>query len=55
MNDSLIKWHAQELCKLMEKDPNDAFLGNVYVQLEGILNSQRFKNIDAVEPDRPKS
>lgn len=51
-NLQLIKWHAQELYKLLEKYSNDAILAGVCVQLEaGILNSSMFKNIQASPPN----
>ena len=41
-NLSLIKWHAQELHKILSQFPNDAILAEVYVQLEsGILNNTK--------------
>jgi len=48
----LIKWHAQELHKLLGQYPNDAILADVYVQLESrILNNTRFKSINASNPN----
>ena len=46
-----IKWHAQELHKLLSQDPNDPLLADVYVKLEAlILNNTRFKDINASRP-----
>jgi len=51
MNDlSLIKWHAQELCKLLEKDPNNPQMARLYVELETTLNSYPFKQIESIAP-----
>ena len=47
----LIKWHAQELCNLLEQEPNDAMFAKVLIPLEAmILNSSRFENIQAAPP-----
>ena len=46
-----IKWHAQELHKLLSQYPNDSMLADVYVKLEAlILNDTRFKDINASPP-----
>jgi hypothetical protein len=47
----LIKWHAQELCSLLEEEPENAMFAKVLVDLEAIiLNSSLFKNIQAAPP-----
>lgn len=53
MNKSLIKWHAQELHKLLAQEPNNAILDSLVVELESrILNSSSFKDVEAVPPDK---
>lgn len=47
---ALIKWHAQELCKLLEKDPNNPQMARLYVVLETTLNSSPFTRIEAASP-----
>lgn len=48
-----IKWHAQELHKLLEQEPNNAILANLYVELErAILNNSRFKGVEAAPPEQ---
>ena len=46
----LIKWHAQELCKLLEKHPNDYLMAELNANLEAMLNSSPFSQIEAVAP-----
>ncbi len=54
-NQSLIKWHAQELCKLLLQDPNNPLTNPVAKDLEAyILNSLPFKNIKAKAPEATK-
>ena len=46
-----IKWHAQELHKLLSQYPNDYLLAELAVKLEAsILNNTRFKDINASSP-----
>ncbi|MHC4395773.1 MAG: hypothetical protein ACYS1A_08970 [Planctomycetota bacterium] len=47
-NESLIKYHTQELLKLLEQEPKGTMLSTLCVPLENlILNNSRFSNIDA--------
>jgi len=47
----IIKWHAQELHKLLSQHPNDFVLAELLVKLEAsILNNSRFKDINASPP-----
>ena len=54
-NMPLIKWHAQELHKLLLKSPNDSTSAEVAIKLETIfLNSRPYKNIKAQPPESHK-
>ena len=47
----LIKWHAQDLHKLLSQYPNDPLLAELAVRLEAsILNNTSFQNIEASPP-----
>jgi len=47
----LIKWHAQELHKLLSQHPNNPILAKLSVGLEAsILNNTDFQNINASPP-----
>ena len=49
-NLSLIKWHAQELHRLLGLDPNSIF-GDLFRDIEAmILNNLTFQNIEAKPP-----
>ena len=54
-NMPLIKWHAQELYKLLVQAPNDPTSSEVAIKLETIfLNSLPYKNIEAQPPEERK-
>jgi hypothetical protein len=49
----LIKWHAQELHRLLLQYPNEALTVQIAVELETVfLNSVPFKNIVAKAPEK---
>jgi len=50
LNLPLIKWHFQELCKLLEQDPNNHIIAYLYRDLKSMLNSPMFKKIEAAAP-----
>ncbi len=51
----LIKWHAQELHRLLSQYPNEALTTRIAVDLETVfLNSSPFKNIKAEPPEKPE-
>ncbi len=51
-NKQLIKWHAQELYKLLSQDPNDVLTVKIMVELETVfLNSRPYKDIIAEPPE----
>jgi hypothetical protein len=50
-NRPLIKWHAQELYKLLIQNPNDVLTAKIAVDLETVFfNSYPYKNIKARPP-----
>ena len=52
---SLVKWHAQELYKLLSQEPNNPYTAKIAVQLETIfLNSSPYKDIKAQPPEEHK-
>ena len=54
-NKPLIKWHAQELYKLLSQDPNDPITVRITVALETVfLNSAPYKDIKAKLPEEHK-
>lgn len=47
----LIKWHAEELYKVLIEQPNDIIAARVAVDLEAlILNNSRFAGIESKPP-----
>ena len=51
----LIKWHAEELHKLLLQEPNNPMTAPVAVELETVfLNSSPFKRIEAKAPEAIK-
>jgi hypothetical protein len=51
----LVKWHAQELHKLLSQEPNNPYTVQIAVQLEAIfLNSSTYKDIKAQPPEDHK-
>ena len=49
---SQIKYHAEELHKLLSQEPNNAMFARLTIVLSTtIINSPRFKDIDAAPPD----
>ena len=51
-NKPLIKWHAQELYKLLLQDPNNSITAGVAVELETVfMNSSPYKDIVAQPPE----
>ena len=54
-NKPLIKWHAQELHKLLSQNPNDPITAQISRDLEAIfLNSSPYKDIEAKPPEEYK-
>ena len=54
-NKPLIKWHAQELYKLLSQDQNDPITVEIAVKLEAVFfNSAPYKNIKAQPPEEHK-
>ena len=52
-NKPVIKWHAQELYKLLIENPNDPITAPIAVELETIFfNSYPYKTIEAQPPKR---
>ena len=50
---SYIKWHAQEIIKLIKKDPPITSFAPLCTYLEStVIADTRFKNIEAVSPDK---
>lgn len=51
----LIKWHAEELYKLLLEEPNNPVTARVAIELETVfINSLPYKNIEAKAPDATK-
>jgi hypothetical protein len=51
----LIKWHAQELYKLLLQDPNNPLTAGIAVELESVfINSYPYKDIKAQPPKKLK-
>jgi hypothetical protein len=51
MEKEQIKWHAQELCKLLEQEPSDPILASLCVDLESkILNNSSFRDVKVIPP-----
>ena len=54
-NLSLIKWHAQELYKLLSQDQNNQIAAKIAVDLETVFfNSAPYKEIKAQPPEEYK-
>lgn len=54
-NKRLIKWHAQELYKLLSQDKNDKITAKITVDLETVFfNSAPYKDIKAKPPEERK-
>jgi len=54
-NKALIKWHAQELYKLLSQDQNDQNAAEIAVKLETVFfNSLPYKNIEGQPPEEHK-
>lgn len=54
-NKPLIKWHAQELYKLLLQDQNDQITTKIAVDLETVFfNSAPYKDIKAKPPEEHK-
>ena len=48
----LIKWHAEELRRLLLQEPNNSLTSPIAAELEAVfLNSSPFKGIDSRGPD----
>ena len=47
---SLVKYHAQELLKLLEQDPNNPMYVRAYIEVRTILNSLPLRDIEANPP-----
>jgi hypothetical protein len=48
----LIKWHAQELYKLLLQDPNNPMTAGIAVELETVfINSSPYKDIKSQPPE----
>jgi hypothetical protein len=45
----LVSWHARELLKLLEQDPNNTLTGRLATELQGVLNSPLLNQIAPVE------
>lgn len=51
----VIKWHAQELYKLLIQEPNNPMTAEVAIKLETVfLNSYPYKDIKAQPPKQDK-
>ena len=54
-NRPLIKWHAEELHKLLLQDPNNPMSAKMTVELESfIINNLDYKTIKAQPPKKHK-
>jgi len=54
-NKPLIKWHAQELYKLLSQDQNVQITAGIVVKLETVFfNSLPYKDIKAKPPEEHK-
>ncbi len=54
-NKPLIKWHAQELYKLLLQDRNDPMTADIATGLEAIFfNSTSYKDIKVTPPEERK-
>ena len=51
LNLPIIKWHIQELHKLLIIDPNNTLTVPLLVQLETLLNSEFLKRVESAVPD----
>lgn len=51
-NKPSIKWHAQELYRLLSQDPNDMLTAKIMADLETIFfNSHPYKDVEAKQPE----
>jgi hypothetical protein len=51
LNLPLIKWHIQELYKLLKVDPDNALTVPLLIKLETMLNSESLRRIETAPPD----
>jgi len=51
LNLPIVKWHIQELHKLLIVEPNNPVIVPLLVQLETMLNNELLRRVEAAAPD----